>query len=406
MKKLILFKAIYFKYHIMERNFPVLFGNAKTGKTKKWIISVKQLSNGTAEITTQNGYIDGKLAISTRLIESGKNIGKSNATTPFQQACNEAERKYQDKIEKEGYATSIENVETPIYPMLANKFDFSSKKKNDIVFPCFVQPKLDGLRCMSNLSSGNIIMKSRVGKEFKKMPHLITQLGRFFKIATDIGYPNIYADGELYSDELPFEEISGYVRVEKESNPENERKIQYHLYDLYIDPEMDYEMRKMILDQIFDKGKFTHLKKVETVICPAKQNVKFLHGEYVSKGFEGIMLRNKKGPYLLKNRSNDLQKYKEFEDEEFEIVGYKEANGEDRGTIIWECYYTKPDKSKEIFAVRPRGSREIRREWFEQAEQDFDNNFKGKLLTVRYQELGPEGCPRFPVGICVRQDID
>ena len=390
----------------MERIYPELFGNAKTGKTKKWTISVKQLPNGSAEIITQNGYIDGKLASATRLIESGKNIGRSNETSPFQQACNEAERKYQDKIEKEGYSTTLETIETPVYPMLANKFDFSSKKKNDIVFPCFVQPKLDGLRCMSNLKDGEIIMKSRVGKEFKKMPHLITQLGRLFKIASDLGFPNIYVDGELYSDELPFEEISGLIRVEKKSVPENERKIQYHLYDLYIDSSIDYENRKQILDEIFKQSKFTHLKNVETVICPGKQNVKFLHGEYVSKGFEGIMLRNKKGPYLLKSRSNDLQKYKEFEDEEFEIVGYKEANGEDRGTIIWECLYTKPDKTKEVFAVRPRGSRDLRREWFEQAETDFDNNFRGKFLTVRYQELGPEGCPRFPVGICVRQDLD
>jgi len=389
----------------MERNFPELFGNAKTGKTKKWKISVKQLANGTAEITTQNGYIDGKLATATRLIESGKNIGRANETTAFQQACNEAERKYQDKIEKEGYSTTVESIETPVYPMLANKFDFSSKKKNDIIFPCFVQPKLDGLRCMSNQQGTEIVMKSRVGKEFKKMNHLITQLRRFFKIAEEIGFTNLHADGELYSDELTFEEISGFIRVEKDSNPENEKKIQYHIYDLYINQTMDYEERKQILEGIFSRGKFTHLKKVETISCAAKAQIKQIHAEYVARGYEGIMLRNKKGPYLLKNRSNDLQKYKEFEDAEFEIVGYKEANGEDRGTIIWECYYTKPDGTKEIFAVRPRGTREMRRDLFEQAEENFDELFKGKPLTVRYQELGPEGCPRFPVGIDVRIDI-
>ena len=388
----------------MDKNFPILFGNAKTGKTKKWIISVKQLPNGSAEITTQNGYIDGKLAISTRLIESGKNIGKSNQTTAFQQACNEAEKKYQDKIDKEGYSTSIDSVETPVYPMLANKFDFSSKKKNDIVFPCYVQPKLDGLRCMSNLSNGEIIMKSRVGKEFKQMPHLVTQLKKLFKIAEELSITNLYVDGELYSDELPFEEISGFIRVEK-SEPENERKIQYHLYDLYIDNDMNYETRKSILDSIFSKGKFTHLKNVETIICENKTQIKPLHAHYVEKGYEGIMLRNKNGPYLLKNRSNDLQKYKEFEDAEFEIIGFKEANGEDRGTIIWECLYNKPDGTKEIFAVRPRGNRDLRREWFLQAQKNFDKIFKGKQLTVRYQELGPEGCPRFPVGIDVRLDV-
>jgi len=258
---------------------------------------------------------------------------------------------------------------------------------------------------MSNQQGTEIVMKSRVGKEFKKMNHLITQLRRFFKIAEEIGFTNLHADGELYSDELTFEEISGFIRVEKDSNPENEKKIQYHIYDLYINQTMDYEERKQILEGIFSRGKFTHLKKVETISCAAKAQIKQIHAEYVARGYEGIMLRNKKGPYLLKNRSNDLQKYKEFEDAEFEIVGYKEANGEDRGTIIWECYYTKPDGTKEIFAVRPRGTREMRRDLFEQAEENFDELFKGKPLTVRYQELGPEGCPRFPVGIDVRIDI-
>lgn len=399
-------KVISFKYYTMQREFPVLFGNAKTGKTKKWIISVIQNSNGSAEIITQNGYIDGKMATSTRVIESGKNIGKSNETTAFQQACNEAEKKYQDKIDKEGYSTTVESIETPVFPMLANKFDHAKKKKNDIIFPCFVQPKLDGLRCMANKQiDGNIVMKSRVGKEFKKMVHLTTELNKFFDTAIKLGYPNLYADGELYSDEIPFEEISGIIRVEKVSSPENERKIQYHLYDLYVDGEMDYERRKEILDNIFSKNKFTYLKNVLTQICPNIGEVKNMHAEFVTRGFEGIMLRNKKGPYLLKNRSNDLQKYKEFEDAEFEICGYKEANGEDRGTIIWECFYTKPDGSKEIFAVRPRGSRDMRREWFEQAQENFDSLFKGKQLTVRYQELGPEGCPRFPVGIDVRYDL-
>lgn len=389
---------------LQEHNFPILYGNSKNGKTKKWIISVKQNADGSAITTTQNGYIDGKMAVNTRITDEGKNIGKANETTAYQQALNEADRKYKDKMEKEGYSTSMETVETPVYPMLANKFDMSSRKKSDIIFPCFVQPKLDGLRCMSNVIDRNIIMKSRVGKEFKKMQHLHTELQRFFEIAVGIGYGNIYADGELYSDELPFEEISGFIRVEKKSLAENERKIQYHLYDLYL-PEMDYQQRKEILDNIFSQGKFKFIKNVETVICPSKDQIKTLHGQYVARGYEGIMLRNKKGFYLLKNRSNDLQKYKEFEDAEFEIVGYKEAGGEDRGTIIWECYYPKPDGTREIFAVRPRGSREMRREWFEQAEDDFDRNFKGKPLTVRYQELGPEGCPRFPVGIDVRIDI-
>jgi hypothetical protein len=49
------------------------------------------------------------------------------------------------------------------------------------------------------------------------------------------------------------------------------------------------------------------------------------------------------------------------------------------------------------FTVRPRGTMEKRREWFNAGE-----NYVGKSLTVVYQELTEEGKPRFPVGKAVR----
>jgi len=31
--------------------------------------------------------------------------------------------------------------------------------------------------------------------------------------------------------------------------------------------------------------------------------------------------------------------------------------------------------------------------------------YLGQLLTVRFQEISKDGCPRFPVGIGIRHDI-
>lgn len=383
---------------------PVLYGNAKTGKKKKWEIRVQLNEDGTATTIVKNGYIDGKMAINERLTKEGKNKGKSNATTAFEQACNEAKKKFEDKKAKEGYSETLENIGTPIYPMLAQKYDLTKKRKNDIIYPCFVQPKLDGYRCMVHLEEdGNVIFRSRVGKNFKRMNHLNVSLKRVFSNLSKLeDVSQIYLDGELYSDELPFEEISGIIRVEK-PNPDKEVKIKYHIYDLYHKgkPELNYEQRNKLLHK---GGKVSNIGYVLTEMCNAKSNIKDFHAKYVAEGYEGLILRNKLGPYLLKSRSYDLQKYKEFEDSEFAIVGYKEANGEDRGTIIWECEYDKPDGTKGLFSVRPRGSREKRAEWFNEAKSNFEQ-FNGQKLTVRYQELGPEGCPRFPVGIDIRIDI-
>ena len=104
------------------------------------------------------------------------------------------------------------------------------------------------------------------------------------------------------------------------------------------------------------------------------------------------MIRNMNSPYEFK-RSYNLQKYKFFTDSEFEIVDFKEATGNDIGTIVFICQTDKND----IFEVRPQGTREQRKEMFEKGK-----SYIGKMLTVKYQELTDDGKPRFPVGINIR----
>jgi DNA ligase-1 len=84
---------------------------------------------------------------------------------------------------------------------------------------------------------------------------------------------------------------------------------------------------------------------------------------------------------------------KTFLDDEFEIVSFTQATGSDAGTVIWEC--TTPEGN--IFSVRPRGTREEKRIYFQNGE-----DYIGQQLTVRYQELTDDGIPRFPVGISIR----
>ena len=118
-----------------------------------------------------------------------------------------------------------------------------------------------------------------------------------------------------------------------------------------------------------------------------------LFAEFVEAGYEGIMLRNAAGVYRANYRSNDLQKYKEFMEDEYRIIDFKEGEGRDAGAVIWVC---ETADGKE-FTVRPRGSFEQRREWFNDGD-----SYIGKNLTVVYQELTEDGKPRFPVAKAVR----
>jgi DNA ligase-1 len=120
--------------------------------------------------------------------------------------------------------------------------------------------------------------------------------------------------------------------------------------------------------------------------------MKLQHNAYVADGFEGIMLRAPSGDYKH-SRSADLLKYKEFFDAEYEVVGFKEGEGQEKGCVLWMC---RTEEGR-TFHCRPRGTRESRMELFQNG-----GDYVGKKLTVRYQELTDEGLPRFPVGIAFR----
>jgi DNA ligase-1 len=131
---------------------------------------------------------------------------------------------------------------------------------------------------------------------------------------------------------------------------------------------------------------------VPTHRCGSEAEMKTQHGIFVQQGYEGIMLRASKG--LYKNvRSVDLLKYKEFFDDEYEVVGFKEGEGGEKGCVLWTC---KTEKGT-TFHCRPRGTREDRTELFQKGA-----SYIGKKLTVRFQELTDDGIPRFPVGIAFR----
>jgi DNA ligase-1 len=373
-----------FKIH---ETLPTLYGKDIAGKTKQW--SAVIYTNGSvARYTVEYGQVDGKLQTTSRDFTEGKNIGKANETTPLQQCTNEIKKKWSDKKEKERYSEENDEsdiTQTKIFPMLAHVYDPKSKTKvkNPIVYPCFVQPKLDGLRCLIYMANGTIITQSRTGGIFTTMNHIKAGLKPFFDV-----WPMVVLDGELYTNRYPFEELVGLIKRKQVDDPRIVH-VHFHIYDI-VSLEGYAERRQFIVDnrRLFPAT----FEIVKTEEANSVDDFKTKFAEYVQEGYEGIMLRNKKGPYVS-NRSHDLQKYKEFEEDEFVIVGFKEAEGRDSGTVIWTCATKKGDE----FDCRPVGSVEHRKTLFQNARKNI-----GKLLTIKYQELSEKGIPRFLSGKSIR----
>ena len=117
-----------------------LYGLNKNGGYKIW----KIWTDGSV-LCIEHGSDGGKQQRKTETIE-GKNIGRSNETTPEQQAELEAMSRYRKQIDK-GYRENKDDLtELPLLPMLASDY---LKQGHRIKYPCYGSPKLDGVRCLA-----------------------------------------------------------------------------------------------------------------------------------------------------------------------------------------------------------------------------------------------------------------
>lgn len=386
---------------VVVTEFPVLYNMAKNGKVHYWKIYVEG-----DKMYRESWYEQGKTVTYPVVECKGKNKGKANETTSVEQASAEAKSKWVKQFDK-GYkvlenggdmgSTPSAAVEKKLFPMLAQKF---TEKKHNVHLPCAVSRKLDGVRMMATLKEGSVQLTSRTSKEFAWMNTIREHVK---KILEKFG-GHIVLDGELYSHALSFSELCGAVRNVK-SPSACEDKIEYWIFDI-ADENLVYENRVDLLVKI--KKWYENTFAADTT----KRCIKFelyetvnqldqckeYHDKYVAEGFEGMMVRNLNGFYKFKFRSNDLQKYKDFEDAEFEIVGFKTGVSTEKDAIIYTCKY-----GDQTFDVRPRGSIEER---IERAKMG--HSFIGKKLIVRYQpctkqeDVDRGDLPRFPVGIEIR----
>lgn len=360
---------------------PKLYTLTKLNKVKEWQISVIPRESQSI-LRFISGFVDGKKTTFESTVTKGKNTGKANETNHYSQAISEAESRW-NKKKDQGYSENPVPVQASnnvkshaeILPMLALDY---TKRAHDIVFPCFGQPKLDGIRAIFY----NNGLYSRKGKHFTILQHIVDELK---------GHSNVHLDGELFSTELTFQEISGLVRKQKLTVADSKLidKIKFVVYDLVSDK--DYAQRLADLKTFFKENKFKHIQLHTTEIIKDSSEVEYFHDKYVSNGDEGLILRNFLGAYEQKNRSKNLQKFKKFMDAEFEITDFTQGTGNEEGLVLWICKVPGKDLT---FTVRPRGTHTERAKLFKNG-----GKYIGKLLTVKFFEMTDDGVPRFPVGV-------
>ena len=213
-----------------------------------------------------------------------------------------------------------------------------SDKPIDYKSVVYMQPKLDGVRCLIQYDNDvtneyhpkhlRVTAYSRNDKAWKNIDHILEELEPFFQ-----KYPDVVLDGELYNHDFKddFESIISMVRKTKPTDEDryiSAQNVQFHCYDI-IDTTKTYEQRRNFIVQnlpIRDciNGVFTQLVSSE-------KEAKQFHEHSLKLGYEGSIVRI--NDVYKCGRSWSLRKFKDFHDAEANIVGYEEGKGKRAGTL-------------------------------------------------------------------------
>ena len=368
------------------------------------------------KVVQKHGILDGAIVYNeSKCI--GKNIGKSNETTPERQAELEAQSKLLKKLD-EGYYKTIDeaNNETVVLPMLAKDF---KEEVHKVSYPVYVQPKYDGMRCLKQKN----ILKSRKNKEIDTMPHIMDTLAHL----------NEVLDGELYAHGLSFQEnmklIKKYkknkdinkikhilkemceheyifdgelyahgknfqenIKINKKYREGESEEVKYHVYDLVI-PDLSFKDRYDILEQIINNESLSHIELVPTYLIYNKEELNEIHEVFLKDGYEGTIVRLEDGKYEINKRSSSLLKYKDFKDISCKIIEVMPSEKRPKqGIFICE-------HSGNFFGCGMKFSHAEREEILINKE-----NYIGKTAEIRFFEYTEDGIPRFPVAVGIRLD--
>lgn len=332
-------------------------------------LRILKVTTDCSTLKREAGLVYGALTVHTKVCVA-KNTGKANETSPEAQAELQAEALIEKKL-REGYFKTSEEALTNliILPQLAKDFFKESKK---VVFPCYGQPKLDGMRGLGKEK----LLKSRKNLPIETLDHIKGALDGISE----------FIDGELYAHGKTFQEN---MKLIKKYRPGATEKVVYHVYDMISDRpffERYREAARLI------QGR-PNIELVPTVVLNNLTMLKAYHEQCVSEGYEGCMVRWGSAGYKVNGRSSNLLKYKLFFDVALPIVDITPNDADPTHGTVWVEYKGMRTKTGARLSHKER--------------QDLLTNrdkYIGQIAEIRYFEETDAGLLRFPVFVGFRLD--
>lgn len=231
--------------------------------------------------------------------------------------------------------------------------------------------KLDGVRGLWDKKR----LKSRSNLTYNAPKYFIECFGDFL------------LDGEIYSPDLKFEEISSIVNSYQDKGW---HKLKFYVFDL-PDESGDLLQRLEVLRRYLKQNPCKYIEIIPQIPALNHENVRRFFKQITQNGGEGVVVRNANAKYE-KGRSDNILKFKKFSDDECEIVSYNKGSGKFKDLI--GSFNCRNLKDKKVFKIGSGLTDEIRK-----------NPPKiGSIITYKYQGFSSNGLPRFPVFLRVRDD--
>jgi hypothetical protein len=396
----------------------------------------------------------------------GSLLDRANERNAFQQALIYARSQWMKKTDNgcvedpSGKSQKkVDGNDKRMFPMLATSWEQGAKH---IKFPADVQEKLDGNRDHAYIPYADcgweeVVLHSRKLKDFPDMDYMKKAVYTGLNALYDIeNKQSLHLDGEFFKPGMKLQDItklsrSGLVaererKKTKKHSPKKRSKsssthseseteetedaedaedaeekldlknlLEFHIYDCFYPTELDTSFESRY-DQLKEYFTAVSSEKLPGINISSSDVVKLhptyrvnnldeaikIFDEVISRGGEGIILRNIDGVYLSHStrRSKDLVKMKKLNSDEYEIVGYTQGSkGKDRGAIIWIA----KTKNNIEFNITPKGiTYEERYKLFKECEKHFDGKYLGRMMTVEYIDLSTDKVPQHAKAVAFR----
>lgn len=422
----------------------MLFKKDSKGKVLQWQVIVKQDVFG-VHLSLSHGEYGGNIVTSTRNDIKGKNKGKTNETTPLEQANADAlslikrrkrlgyksleDLKFVDNDVAFGVGKNIHQfllanlkIDTTdlsgnLKPMKAQQYYRASnkpytdktgktwddrkyfyllnphevKQPTDIIikFPALIQPKINGVRCTVSLDENNKVqLLSKEGLKYN-LPIISQQFEDNIDCFTHDGKDIIF-DGELYIHGELLQTISSAVKSSNFNTP----RVEFICFDLAIPDMRNIERIKLMKVLLDFKNLYiqSNINYIPTYKVSGDKETQAYTDRFIKEGYEGSILRATDAEYGFGKRPMTMVKLKRCMTREFNIVGIKPQD-KNPNLGLFTCITTD---GKE-FDVTPKGNNDFKELILFQKEL-----YIGKPLSCTFYEFTEKGLPLHVIDNCVR----